>query len=151
MANCYLFNPASELLSVSLNGTDWPPIYAADPSLGYQPQSLTIPIVRFDNGDGGLSIADSNYLMLGYPEDSKQNYGPYVFRIAFAGLDVSVDADLIIYAGRSAGASGMGVTVMNTQGFVLPAVFLDQHNINLAARSSNPGRQTAFTLQGELP
>ena len=68
MGNCYIFNPANGLLQVTLNGVYLGKVYPADPSVGYQPQSIVTLTARHDDGFGYLAISDPNTLSVYYPD-----------------------------------------------------------------------------------
>lgn len=122
MGNCYIFNPANGVLEVTLNNVYLGQVAPASPAGAYTPQSIVTPTARHDDGEGYLAIADPNILSVSYPDDPNQQCGPYVVNLCFAGRSVSVDDDVIIYAGRPPGParSGPGVVVtMTTRGFVI--------------------------------
>jgi len=121
VGNCYIFNPANGVMMVTLNNVDLGPVPPADASSGYSPQSIVATTSRYDEGQGNLSIRDPNTISISYLDDPQRMFGPYVAGICFQG-GVSVDDDLILYAGRlSPTASGpASVVVMNTGGSVLP-------------------------------
>ncbi|SDR59709.1 hypothetical protein SAMN05444161_7154 [Rhizobiales bacterium GAS191] len=119
MGNCYIFNPANGLLKVTLNSVYLGTIYPADSSVGYQPQSIVTLTARHDDGTGYLAIADPNILSVFYPDDPKQQFGPYTVNLCLAGRGVSVDDDIIIYAGRPLSKGAPSVATMTARGFVL--------------------------------
>ena len=118
MGNCYIFNPANDILEITLNNVGLGPVAPADPGSGYAPQSMVVTTARYDDGNGYLAIADSNLISIYYPDDPNRNYGPYVVGICFHG-GVSVSDDLILYASRASAAGPATVVVMNARGFVL--------------------------------
>lgn len=119
LGNCYIFNPANGVLTVTVNNVNLGPIAPADPDSGYEPQSMTVTTTRHDDGDGTIAIADPNVISLYYPEDPNQQYGPYAAQLCFRGLQISVDDDIVIYAGRPVAGGQPSVTTMNKRGFVL--------------------------------
>jgi hypothetical protein len=118
VGNCYIFNPANDMLEVMLNNVSLGPVAPADPGSGYAPQSMVVTTARHDDGEGYLAISDPNLISISYPDDPNRNYGPYVVGICFHG-GVSVADDLILYAGRASATGPATVVVMNTRGFIL--------------------------------
>jgi hypothetical protein len=119
MGNCYVFNPANGLLQVTLNGVDQGTIYPADASVGYQPQSIVIPTARYSDGQGVVAIFEPNNLSVFYPDDPKQQHGPYTVTFCFPRGVVAVADDIILYAGRPLSTGAPSIVVMTTRGFVL--------------------------------
>lgn len=119
MGNCYIFNPADGVLTVTVNNVNLGPIAPADPDSGYAPQSMVVTTARHDDGDGYIAIADPNIVSFYYPDDPNQQFGPYAVNICFRGLPVSVDDDIIIYAGRPPAGGPAPAVTMNKRGFVL--------------------------------
>ena len=118
MGNCYIFNPANGVLEVTLNNVYLGPVAPADPGSGYSPQSMVATTARHDDGDGYLAITDPNVISFFYPDDPNRMYGPYAVGICFHG-GVSVDDDLILYAGRNTPTGPAMAVVMNVRGFIL--------------------------------
>ena len=119
MGNCYIFNAANGVLQVTLNGVYLGPVAPASPGEAYSPQSIATPTARHDDGQGFLAIADPNLLQVYYPDDPQQQCGPYVARLCLAGCQVSVDDDVIIYAGRPPVIGAPSVVTMTTRGFAI--------------------------------
>jgi hypothetical protein len=119
MGNCYIFNPANGVLEVTLNSVYLGPVAPASPGEAYSPQSIVTQTARHDDGQGFLAISDPNTLQVYYPDDPKRQYGPYVARLCLAGRKVSVDDDVIIYAGRPPVAGASSVVTMTSRGFVI--------------------------------
>jgi hypothetical protein len=118
VGNCYIFNPANDVLEVTLNNVGLGPVAPADPQSDYAPQSMVVTTARHDDGFGYLAIADPNVISISYPDDPNRMCGPYVVGICFHG-GVSVADDLILYAGRASATGPATVVVMNTRGFIL--------------------------------
>ena len=117
MANCYFFNPAADILQVTLNNVQWGAVYPATAGNGYQPQSMTIPIGRHDDGQGSLAIEDPNSLLLSYPDDPQGRHGPYLLQLCLSARGMSVDDDLIILACRT--DQGAAAVTLTARGFVV--------------------------------
>jgi hypothetical protein len=103
----------------------------ASPGEAYSPQSIVTQTARHDDGQGFLAISDPNTLQVYYPDDPKRQYGPYVAWLCLAGRKVSVDDDVIIYAGRPPVAGAPSVVTMTSRGFVIDTrcqpPFADRH------------------------
>jgi hypothetical protein len=119
MGNCYIFNPANGVLEVTLNNVYLGPVAPATAGDGYAPQSIVTSTARHDDGAGYLAIADPNTLSVYYRDDPKQQFGPYVVQLYLSGRNVSVDDDVIIYAGRPPAAGLPSVVTMTPRGFVI--------------------------------
>jgi hypothetical protein len=119
MGNCYIFNPANGVLEVTLNSVYLGQVAPSGMNPGYIPQSIVTPTARHDDGEGFLAIADQNILSVYYPDDPKQQYGPYVVQLCLAGRGISVDDDVIIYANRPPSAGIRPVVTMTKRGFVI--------------------------------
>ena len=119
MGNCYIFNPANGVLEVTLNGVYLGPVAPASPGEAYSPQSIATLTARHDDGQGFLAIADPNLLRVYYPDDPQRQYGPYTAQLCLAGRKVSVDDDVIIYAGRPPALGAPSVVTMTSRGFVI--------------------------------
>ena len=120
MGNCYIFNPAMGIVNVTVNNVALGPIAEADPDTGYVPQSMTVTTAKYDDeGQGIITITGQNVLSFYYPDDPNQQFGPYSVQVCFGGLSVSVDDDLILYAGRPPAQGSASIVVMNKRGFVL--------------------------------
>jgi len=119
MGNCYIFNPANGVLEVTLNGVYLGPVAPAAPGDAYSPQSIVTPTTRHDDGQGTLAISDPNHLLIYYPDDPQRQYGPYTTDLCLAGRHVSVDDDVIIYAGRPPVTGAPAVVTLTSRGFLI--------------------------------
>lgn len=120
MGNCYIFNPASGVVIVTVNNTSLGPIAGADADSNYAPQSIVATTARHDDdGQGNITTTGTNVLSFYYPDDPNQQYGPYSVQVCLGGLNVSVDDDLILYAGRPPSTGPASIVFMNKRGFVL--------------------------------
>ena len=119
MGSCYIFNPADAVLQVTLNGIFLSQVAPATPDDQYAPQSIVTPTARHADGRGFLAISEPNRLSIFYPDDPNHQRGPYTAELCFMGRHISVDDDIIIYAGRSPIVGEASVTAMTKRGFVI--------------------------------
>lgn len=119
MGNCYIFNTAGGTLQVTLNGVDLGPLRAAGSAQNYAPHSLITPIAYHNDSPGVLAIGCTNRLSLYYQDDPQEQFGPYAVDLCFAKFHVSVDDDVVIYAGRALVGNLANVLTMTKRGFIL--------------------------------